>query len=829
MQSNMKQVPDDGMSEEMKLLSAMQGQHGQRDTHSMEQPVAQGASDKPKDEKGVPELTYEEYSDIFSEIEEQPHWRFIADKEMDYADGNQLDSALLQRQAELGIPPAIEDLIGPSLLSIQGYESMSRTDWRVTPNGETGGKDVADALNYKLNQAERQSKADRACSEAFRPQIAVGVGFVEVKRDNDPFKFPYRCAGIHRNEIHWDMKARESDLSDARWLRRQRWLTPERLKLTFPKHKELIKQLSAHGANWWSELDSATLDGGMSTGLQNAWNEARAWTHQEDRWYNQSTKEMCVSELWYRRWMNVSVIKTPDGRAVEYDENNLNHAVAVASGATKPLQATVARVRRAYWLGPHLLNDSASPYPHRHFPYVPFWGFSEDNTGIPYGYVRGMKYAQDSLNSGQSKLRWGMSVTRVERTKGAVAMSDAQLRSQVARPDADVVLDADHMARPGARFEVKRDYQLTDQHYQMLQDNRQTIERTSTVTAGFQGKPGSATSGLQEQTQVEQSNQSLARIMDNFREGRTMVGELLMAMIVEDLGKEEQTIIIEGDAVREDRSVSINKPEEDPETGAKYLSNDLQRTMLKVALEDVPSTSSYRGQQLSSMSEAIKSLPPEYQAAVTPFLVSLMDVPFKRDVVEAIKGVQQQATPEETEQKIKDAVKDALAKANTDLKERELDIKERKADSEVKNLDAKAVQVGVQAAFSAMQAGAQVAEQPMIAPIADAVMQGAGYQRPNPAGQDPNFPVPEQGLPQEQGGLPPEQQPIQPEQGNLPPEQGAIPPEQMAPEQPAQDSDLSQVNKNTSPGFPPIPETPEAGMNGIETPSTDDNLPDGSL
>lgn len=776
--------------------------------------MEQQTDDKPNDL----ELSYEEYNELFSEVEEQPYWRHIADKEMDYADGNQLDSELLQRQSELGIPPAIEDLIGPSLLSIQGYEAMSRTDWRVTPNGEPGGQDVADALNYKLNQAERESKADRACSEAFRPQIGIGLGWVEVKRENDPFKFPYRCKGIHRNEIHWDMKAREPDLSDARWLRRQRWLTADRIMLAFPKHKELVQRLSVDGADWWTELDSATLDGGQSTGLQNAWNEARAWTHQEDRWYNRSSKELCVSEVWYRRWVNVTVIKTPNGRAVEYDENNLNHAVAVASGSAKPEQATAARVRRAYWLGPHKLSDNPSPYPHRHFPYVPFWGFTEDNTGIPYGYVRGMKYAQDSLNSGQSKLRWGMSVTRVERTKGAVAMSDAQLRKQVARADADIVLDAEHMARPGARFDVNRDYNLTDQHHQMLQDNRQTIERTSNITAGFQGKQGTATSGLQEEKQIEQSNQSLGRIMDNFREGRTMVGELLMAMIVEDMGKEPQTVIIEGDAVTDDRAVSINQPEVDPETGAKYLSNDLQRTRLKVALEDVPSTASYRGQQLNAMSEALKSLPPEYQAAVMPFMVSLMDVPFKRDVVEAIRNVDQTASPEEVEQQIKEAVDDALAKANTDLKKRELDIKERKTDSEVKNIDAKSVQVGVQAAFSAMQAGSQVAQSPMIAPIADAVMKGAGYQPPNPAGHDPDFPVPGQ-------------EAMPPQAGGVPPQAEGMPPQQPAPQQPApqMDDELSQVNQNTSPNFPPVPETPDAGMNGIETQNTEDNLPDGDL
>lgn len=189
-----------------------------------------------------------------------------------------------------------------------------------------------------------------------------------------------------------------------------------------------------------------------------------------------------------------------------------------------------------------------------------------------------------------------------------------------------------------------------------------------------------------------------------------------------------------------DRTVVLNRRETDPATGTPYLSNDLQRTRLKVALEEVPSSASYRGQQLNAMSEAVKSLPAQYQAAIMPFMVSLMDVPFKRDVVEAFRAASEQESPKQVEARIKEAVQQALAQAGNDLKARELEIKERRADSEIRGLDAKAVQIGVQAAYSAMQAGAQIATMPQIAPVADAVMQGAGYQRPNPMGDDSNFP-----------------------------------------------------------------------------------------
>jgi hypothetical protein len=724
------------------------------------------------------EMTLAELEDIYSEIDEQPTWRATADKEMDYADGKQLDSDLLQKQAALGIPPAVEDLIGPALRSLAGYEVSVRTDWRVTPDGPADGQDVADALNYRLNQAERQAKADRACSEAFRAQAACGIGWVEVTRESNPFRYPYKCIAVHRNEIHWDMTSNTLDLSDARWLKRARWVHPSRLRLMFPEHAALIEGLGRDGSMWWGS--SLIGDGGQSTGLRSAWGE----THQtidETRWYNSSSKELCLSEIWYRRWVPATVLKLKDGRAVEYDEGNLAHAVAIESGSAKLVKASIDKIRRAYWIGPHRLIDEESPYPHNALGgYVPFFGFREDNTGIPYGYVRGMKYPQDSLNSGVSKLRWGMAVARVERTKGAVAMPDAIFRREVARSDADIVLDPDQMARPGARFEVKRDYQLTDQHHQMLMDNRASIERVSAITASIQGRDPSAQSGQQESMRIEQSNQSLADLMDNFRAARSQVGELLLSLIIEDIGQEEEAVIIEGDALTDDRTVMLNHPETD-ELGMPYISNDIQRIRLKVALEEVPSTSSFRAQQLAAMSEAIKALPAQYQAAAMPFLASLMDVPFKRDLVEALR-----------------AAGDAQDPA-TEIKAKELELKASRTEAEIKEIEARAVQIGVQAAFSAMQAGAQVATMPQIAPIADSIMQSAGYQTPNPAGVDPNYPVP-----------------------------GAVP----APVSPESDAQVllneamrrRAERQNTSPQFPPIPQDPASSMQGIETSRIDDNL-----
>ena len=300
----------------------------------------------------------------------------------------------------------------------------------------------------------------------------------------------------------------------------------------------------------------------------------------------------------------------------------------------------------------------------------------------------------------------------------------------------------------------------------------------------MQGRTGTARSGLQEQTQLEQSQVSIAALMDNFASARTRVGELLMAMVIEDLGQEEETIVIEGDTLNPPRSVTLNHPEVDDGTGQVYLSNDVQRTRMKVALEDVPSTSSFRAQQLNALSEAIKAAPAEIQQVAMPFLIDLMDLPRKKEVVEAIREAQGQSNPDT----IREQAKQELMH---DLKMRELDIREREAAAREKLMQAQTVQTGVQASYSAMQAGAQVAQMPQIAPVADAVMQGAGYRKPSPGGDDPDFPTAE-----------------------------VVPP--MPPQGPGP---LPGAKTNTSPAYPPVPDDGASPMQGIETPGVDDNLP----
>lgn len=741
-------------------------------------PVSTEAEDKDA-------ITLAKFTSAIVEIEQQPAWRGKADREMDYLDGNQLDSEILQAQRAIGMPPAVENVIGPAISAVTGMEVKMRKDWRVVPDTKLGGDDVAEALSFKLNQAERHSKADRACSEAHRHQVSVGLGWVEVARESNPFKYPYRTTFIHRNEIWWDWLDTEPELEKARYLVRRRWTDMEQAVLMFPDKAEIIR----HSSKGWQGIDfgMGSHDGGGSTDLARAQADERGWSIEEMQWRDIENNRVCLFEVWYRVWVRTLVMKMPDGRVIEVDQANEAHQLAIGMGMAAPTWVVLPKMRTSMWLGPHRLADGPTPYPHQKFPYVAFWGFREDRTMVPYGLIRGMMYQQDSINATTGKIRWGLSSVRTIRTAGAYAGTDEQFRQQVSRVDADIVLDADAMSQPGAKFEVERDFNLSEQQYKMLGDARTAIERTSGITPSFQGQRGTATSGVQESTQVEQSIQALADINDNFDSARAQVGDLLMSLIVEDMIGVEETVLIDGKGLKPDKTVMLNAPVIDPETGIKTLDNDVERTKLKVTLEDVPSTPSFQAQQLGALSEAFKSMGQQYQPVVLPHLLSLMNIPNKQAIIEGVKLAAQQQSEEQIQQRIKDAV----VAAGLEIKDRELALKYPAGANEAQDalIRAQAVEVGVKAAFAAIQTAGAIVQTPQISPVADMVMKLAGYQTPSPVGVDPNYPIP------------------------------AGP--SMPPVDPAMSGDfidgVPPVHQNTSPELPPVPQQPGSPMQGIET------------
>ena len=609
----------------------------------------------------VPEgLSLAKLENMLSDIRFQPKWREESDRACDYYDSHQLTPERLQRMERLGIPALVTNLIRPTIDAVLGLEAKTRTDFRVieedynTPIPET----LLNALNQKLTEAERESHADRAIAEAHASQIKAGVGWVEVSRSTDALDYPYRVANVHRSEIWWDWRAKKLDLSDARYLVRKRRFDVDELTALMPEHAEVITNAVSGGFRTWQWETRDLYDPALSYAA-----DVERTTNLDDaEWRDAERKRATLFEVWYRSWKRGKVMKLPNGRVVPFNPIDQMHIQALEAGVVRPYEATYSEVRVAFYLGPHQLYDFKSPYSHRHFPYIPFWGFKEDKAGVPYGLIRSMMSPQDVVNSADAKMHWMLNARRLVATSDAIDTrhnSWRQVQDELARPDAVVLLDPN---KPNAKFSVDIDFQLSNQQYQRRTQAANDIENAGGVFKSMMGKEGGADSGIAINALIEQGSITLAKINDGYRFARRQVGELLFSMVREDLIGQQTTVHVPATygASRKRVEVPLNVPQDDGS-----IANNVALVNAKVVLTDVPSTPAFRAQQLQVLSEVVKSLPPEMQMMTIDVLIKLTDVPEKDLLIERLRraaGIQD--VPPEQEDQAAGAQQEAADQAN---------------------------------------------------------------------------------------------------------------------------------------------------------------------
>jgi hypothetical protein len=701
-------------------------------------------------------LSLASLEDILSDLRFQPEWRAEADRCDDYFDGHQLTTDRLAVMERLGIPPLVTNLIAPVVNSILGQEAKSRTDWRVVELDEADEvpEDVMNALNAKVNKVERDSGADRAISEAYASMIKSGVGWVEVSRATDANAYPYRICSVPRNEMWWDMRSRENDLSDARYLVRKRRYDVDELIAMIPEHRELIDWATNDRFKTWQ---SATVDQLGATNLAYAAHLERITKIEETDWRDAERKRATIYEVWYRHWQRGDVFALPDGRIIPVDKKNQKHVMAIQSGVIKPEKRVYSAIRVAFYMGCHRLYDFASPYSHRFFPYVPFFGYREAMTGIYYGVVRNMISPQDVVNSSDAKMHWMLSARRM------VADADAldtryntlrQVQEQLSSPNAVVILDP---TKPNSRFKIESDFQLSAQQFSRRMQAAADIEAAGGVFKAAMGKESAATSGIAINSLVEQNGVGMAEINDNASFARKQVGELTFSLILEDMKGKETPVATKENGKR--KIFILNQKQVDPATGEETLVNGTANIKAKVTLADIKSTASYKAQQLSVLSEVAKSLPPEMQAVLVPGIIELTDIDdrdFYAEEIRRMTGTGKKLSEEEQTAKDQQDQQAQAEAGNMQKRIEELNVRmleQKVAEIEGKNAkqDAEKISKMVEAIYAAMQAGAVIASNPGVAPIADGLLAEAGFNsyRPEnmPAVQPEQPPPP---MPQEQ-------------------------------------------------------------------------------
>ena len=647
-------------------------------------------------------LSTKQFLGYCEDVRDQPAgWRKQCDKADDYYDNNQIDPETMSDLQDSGMAPLINNLIKPTIDVVLGMEAKTRTDWRVATDADKY-QEIAEALSAEMATVERETRADRACSDAYAGEVKAGVGWVEVSRQSDPFKYKYRVGNPHRREIDWDWRDRDPALQDGRYLIRRRWFDLGEAKVYFPKQQELLEAAgSGWGQPWYARMTE-------TAELLHAFDQERGWTLEEWEYRDTVRRRICLYEAWYRQLRRGHVIKLPDGRVLEMNLDNPAHALAVARGLVRPMPAIYSKWGMAIFAGPHKMVDYGAD--RKRHPYIPFWGYRESLTGTPYGLIRSMISPQDEVNARRRKLMWLLSAMRLTIDSDALDINFntiADVLKELPRPDATIVLDPSRKNRQGS-IQIDQNLQLAESQFKVMVNAEESIQKVAGVFNALLGRDSSSTRGVAIASVVEQGATVLAELNDNYRQSRRMVGEAILDLVREDIGNDEVEIIA-GEDGRKKKSIILNKREMDVELGIVMLRNQVANAGVRVTLEDVPSTPSYRKQQFTMLAEVIKGLAPEAQAVLTPYLLESSDLPKRMKMAAEVRqalnlpsvdgeddprvGALTQQVQQLTAllQQAQGAIEDKTQREDREigLRERELGIKERELEDRKEERDAK--------------------------------------------------------------------------------------------------------------------------------------------
>jgi hypothetical protein len=419
---------------------------------------------------------------------------------------------------------------------------------------------------------------------------------------------------------------------------------------------------------------------------------------------NQERGQVRVLHCQYRIPRRGHVIKAGNMK-MEYQPNNKVHRALLQSGRAQAFPATYMSIRHAWFLGPHLLNDVPSPYPHNQFNLVPFFGFREGGTRKPYGLVRNLMSAQDEVNFRRSMVTWALKSRLVIKDDDAVKESDEELHEKVSAVDGVINLNPNRKNRTHGDmgFKIHTETGVAQQQFQVMQDAMKQIQDLAGVYSAFLGQEGGAQSGIAINSLVEQATVTMSDLFDNYQFGRQQVGELLLSLIQADIGQEETEIQAYINESRATKTITFNKRSKD-ENGNEVITNQVQNLRKHVVLADVQSSPGYRAQQLQQLMELAATLPDQAKMMILEDIIELTELPKKGEIINKVKqaiglGVNMEDMSEEEKAQYEAAQQQKQEEMKLVMRERMAEIANREA--EAKNKEADIAKKGADTEFTA--------------------------------------------------------------------------------------------------------------------------------
>lgn len=690
---------------------------------------------------------------FLQERDKQAMNRYEAAIDEDFYDGLQWSDEDVQELNDRGQAPLVFNQVKPTINWLLGTERRTRIDGKVLPREESD-EDGAEVKTKLLKYLSDTNRTPFARSQQWKSSIVAGVGWMEDAINKDPSQELLATRYVDWKQIYYDSNSKELDISDARYVFRWSFLDLDVAQALCPNFTNVLQAAAVEDNQVGMDEDDVWYLGARVNSESTGDFAAVSRRGMRGGIVSTGRERVKVIEAWYRVPVSCTVCRAYEPEAnqfhgEEWDAQNPDMVAAREQGYLSIAQHVRMEVRVAVMTEGTLLYESKSPYKHNKFPFTPMWCYRRHRDQMPYGVIRDIRDAQIDYNKRASKALFILSTVRVTMDEGAYEDIET-VRAEAARPDAIFT------PRKGYRFEIDTDKALADQHIKLMMFDGQMIRDVGGVTDQNLGKDDKGLSGQAIGKLQDQGSIVTAALFDNMRLAFQLQTEIQLSLL-------EQFY----SAAKVVRIVGENKPVEwlklnQWDAGAAQFINDITKSKADYIVSEQDFKASIRQAMFESMMDLIGKLPPEVGLSLLDMVLDFADVPNKEELISRVRKVNGQTDPsrkpteEELQaQQVQQAKVDAaekmqMATAAAELEKLRAEARAANAKADTATADQvlteiKAMRESVTAFYEALQGAQIVSTVPNVAPVADAIMAGAGYV--DKGGTDPNIPGPTGAMP----------------------------------------------------------------------------------
>ena len=406
--------------------------------------------------------------------------------------------------------------IKPKIDMLVGLAAQTKYESELVPAGKED-EPLTEVMNGVLKHYQRNMKILRKELDCFDHTVKSGRSLLYFFIDkSNPFKPKLMAKRFPGDHFLIDPDSIEYDLSDARYIFLDQWLTEEEIKRYWPDlEPELIKGIP----------------GGRAGDAPAFWNESKEKYRVVECWYREH-----IRVIWFINPMTGKEEKLTPGEFTKF-QNLIKEGLDLGDGerfqTDEPLMGIAAwtpQVKYSIFSGPYEMEHDDSPYNWEGFPAVLYGAYKAADTNAWFSVVNVMKDPQRAINTMRRQLSHLLQTLPKGLLVHEIGVISNIEEYEERSADPTFHLEVSKGSIEKYKFEsqpaISPIYQTFDQAMSQAMKDGSGIQDPMLGIQTTSREPG-----ISVRMRQEQGLAVLYTLFDNFRDSRLQSGRLLLSLI----------------------------------------------------------------------------------------------------------------------------------------------------------------------------------------------------------------------------------------------------------------------------------------------------------